>query len=139
VLQLDAQGYPKLPSWESIKPKTLEYKKVFIGKYMTMMYRKCVSVLAASPITYTHLEIALGGGKKRIPWTKLKNAPGDFILSKYLPRGVNLTQYHHLRLQDADELLKHWIRRHACGEVPFRFKKPEVERAGKWALTTILD
>src|SRR6266702_2199109 len=38
-------------------------------------------------------EISVGGGKGRIPWARLKEAPGDFILSKYLLASVTLTQY----------------------------------------------
>src|SRR6266702_4005307 len=45
-------------------------------------------------------EISVGGGKGRIPWARLKEAPGDFILSKYLPASVTLTQYHHIRQED---------------------------------------
>ena len=40
-----------------------------------------------------------------------------------MPNGVTLTQYHHLRREDADALLKHWTQRQAAGEIPFRFKK----------------
>jgi hypothetical protein len=135
VLQLDAQGYPILPSWEAIKGKGLDYKKLFIGKFMTLMFCKWASVLVVSPITYAHLEIAQGGGKKRIPWARMKEACDDFILPKYLPRNVALNQYHHLHSEDAEALLRHWIHRKATGEVPFQFKK--VAKAGKWALTTV--
>lgn len=109
----------------------LDYKKLFIGKYMTLMYHKWVSVLVANPIIYACLEIAQGGGKKRIPWARMKEAHNDFILSKYLPRGVTLIQYHHLHSKDVNALLRHWIYRKATGEVPLQFKK--VARAGKWA------
>ncbi len=38
-LQTDAQGYPVLPSWESIKDADLIHKKYLIGRYLTEMYR----------------------------------------------------------------------------------------------------
>jgi hypothetical protein len=41
----------------------------------------------------------------------------------YLPEGVALKQYHHLRQEDINDLLKHWTHRQAAGEVPFCFKK----------------
>ena len=71
-------------------------------------------------------EISVGGGKGRIPWARLKEAPGDFILSKYLPASVTLTQYHHICQEDVNALLKHWTQRQAAGEIPFRFKMRDV-------------
>ncbi|KAI9445921.1 hypothetical protein H4582DRAFT_2069242 [Lactarius indigo] len=47
----------------------------------------------------------------------------DYILNEYLPAGIVLTQYHHIRHGDADALLKHWTTRQAARQVPFRFKK----------------
>jgi hypothetical protein len=45
-----------------------------------------------------------------------------------------LTQYHHIRLEDANTLLQHWTQRQASGEIPFRFKNnPKVDRGGKRA------
>jgi hypothetical protein len=79
-----------------------------------------------------NLEIALGGGKQRVPWARLKEAPDEFVLGKYLPTGVTLSQHHHIRLEDADALLKHWTQRQAAGEIPFRFKDAlKANRAGK--------
>jgi hypothetical protein len=76
----------------------------------------------------------VGGGKGRIPWAKLQGARGDFILAKYLPNGVTLAQFHHLRLDDANALLKHWTQRQAAGEIPFRFKKfDKADQRGKRA------
>ena len=66
--------------------------------------------------------IVEGGNKGRIPWAKMKEAQSDFILPKYLPKGITLTQYHHIRLDDANALLQHWTQRQAAGEVPLRFK-----------------
>lgn len=67
-------------------------------------------------------DIAEGGGKGRIPWARMKEAQGDFILPQYLPNGITLTQYHHIRLDDANALLQHWTQRQAAGEIPLRFK-----------------
>jgi hypothetical protein len=67
--------------------------------------------------------MASGGGKGRIPWTRLHEAQGDYILDEYLPAGVTLTQYHHIRLGDANSLLQHWMTRQAAGQIAFRFKK----------------
>ena len=67
-------------------------------------------------------EIASAGGKGRIPWAQLRENQDNFILPEYLPDGYTLTQYHHIRLEDANALLKHWTQRQASGEVPFRFK-----------------
>ena len=68
-------------------------------------------------------EVALGGGKGRIPWMQLHRAQGDYVLQEYLPAGVTLTQYHHIRLGDANSLLQHWTTRQAAGLIPFCFKK----------------
>ncbi|KAF8262217.1 hypothetical protein EI94DRAFT_1704942 [Lactarius quietus] len=100
-LKTDTQGYPMLPSWESIKDAELKYKKYLIGRYLTEMH--C-------------------GGKGRIPWTQLRQAQGNYILQEYLPAGVTLTQYHHIRLGDANALLQHWTTRQAAGQIPFHFK-----------------
>jgi hypothetical protein len=40
-----------------------------------------------------------------------------------LPKQVTLTQYHHIRRQDANAILEHWTRRQAAGKVPFQFRK----------------
>ena len=66
--------------------------------------------------------IAEGTGKGRIPWARIKAAKGDFILPQYLLDGITLTQYHHIRLNDAYALLQHWTQRQAAGETPFWFK-----------------
>ncbi|KAH9016604.1 hypothetical protein EDB84DRAFT_1567173 [Lactarius hengduanensis] len=105
-LPTDEKGYPALPSWEAIDREGLKYKKMVIGSFMSEMYW-----------------IAVGGGKGRVPWAKLQEAQDNFIAAKYLPNGITLTQYHHIRLEDANSLLKHWTQRQAAGEVPFRFKK----------------
>jgi hypothetical protein len=63
------------------------------------------------------------GGKGRIPWTRLQEAQGDFVLAEYLPNSFIISQYHHTRLEDANALLQHWTQRQAAGEIPFRFKK----------------
>ncbi|KAF8263489.1 hypothetical protein EI94DRAFT_1876171 [Lactarius quietus] len=105
-LKTDTQGYPMLPSWESIKDAELKYKKYLIGRYLTEMH-----------------QMASGGGKGRIPWTWLRQAQGDYVLQEHLPAGVTLTQYHHIRLGDANALLQHWMTRQAAGLIPFRFKK----------------
>ncbi|KAF8256592.1 hypothetical protein EI94DRAFT_1821722 [Lactarius quietus] len=105
-LKTDTQGYPMLPSWESIKDAKLKYKKYLIGRYLTEMH-----------------QMASGGGKGRIPWTRLRQAQGDYVLQEHLPAGVTLTQYHHIQLGDANALLQHWTTRQATGLIPFRFKK----------------
>ena len=76
----------------------------------------------------------MGGCTGRILWAKLKEAQGNFILSKYLLTDITLTQYYHLYVEDVDALLKHWMQRHAAGEIPFQFKKVEkVEQHGTCA------
>ena len=62
-------------------------------------------------------------GKGRVPWAKLKRAWGNYIEAKYLPKDVALKQYYHLRQEDVNAILKHWMQRKADGEVPFLFKK----------------
>ncbi|KAF8261511.1 hypothetical protein EI94DRAFT_795606 [Lactarius quietus] len=105
-LQMDDNGFPILLKWEEIEQEGLNYKKILIGKSMRELYH-----------------IAVGGKRGRIPSAKIKEAPDDFILPKYLLDGVALTQYHHLRLQDVNALLKHWAQRQAAGEILLRFKK----------------
>ncbi|KAI9430702.1 hypothetical protein H4582DRAFT_2086357 [Lactarius indigo] len=108
-LVIDKNGYPMLPRWEAIECKGLMYRKYLIGRFMGEMYK-----------------IAVGGGKGRILQARLKETPGDFILSKYLPASVTLTQYHHICQEDANALLKHWMQRQAAGEIPFHFKMRDV-------------
>src|SRR6266702_546093 len=84
--------------------------------------------LAVNLLLMNLSEISVGGGKGRIPWARLKEAPGDFILSKYLPASVMLTQYHHIRQEDVNALLKHWTQRQAAGKIPFHFKMRYVHR-----------
>jgi hypothetical protein len=71
----------------------------------------------------TSLELSIGKGKGRVPWTELQRAQDDYIEAMYLPENVTLKQYYHLRQEDVHELLKHWTERQAAGEVPFEFKK----------------
>ncbi|KAI9428291.1 hypothetical protein H4582DRAFT_2086330 [Lactarius indigo] len=108
-LVIDKNGYPMLPRWEAIERKGLMYRKYLIGRFMGEMYK-----------------IAVGRGKGRIPWARLKETPGDFILSKYLPASVTLTQYHHICQEDVNALLKHWTQRQAASEIPFHFKMRDV-------------
>ncbi|KAH9168202.1 hypothetical protein EDB89DRAFT_2074137 [Lactarius sanguifluus] len=103
---IDKHGYPVLPNWETIDHGGLIYKKMVIGQFMSKMYGN-----------------AAGGGKRRVPWAKLHEAQGDWIAAEYLLEGVTLTQYHHICLDNANSLLKHWIQRQAAGEIPFHFKK----------------
>jgi hypothetical protein len=62
-------------------------------------------------------------GKKRVPWSELQRAQGDYIKRKYLPKQVALKQYYHIRREDADALLRHWTERQAAGKIPLRFNK----------------
>ena len=66
--------------------------------------------------------IAEGGNKGRIPWARMKEAQSDFILPEYLPNGITLTHYHHIRPDDANSLLQHWRQRQTSREIPLRFK-----------------
>ncbi|KAH9035545.1 hypothetical protein EDB85DRAFT_1889308 [Lactarius pseudohatsudake] len=105
-LKTDSRGYPILPSWEAVKDTDHRNKKYLIGKYMSEMY-----------------QMASEGRKGRIPWTRVREAQQDYILDKYLPAGVTLTQYHHICLGDANALLQHWTTRQAAGQTPFCFKQ----------------
>ncbi len=67
--------------------------------------------------------MASSGGKGHIPWTRLQHAQSDYISDEYLPAGITLTQYHHIRARDVNALLQHWTARQAAGETPFHFKK----------------
>jgi hypothetical protein len=134
-LLTDNQGYPVLPSWEAINSKGHKYKQCLIGKFMSDMYRERTTVSCSQ---LCHLiqfsEVTVGGGKERVPWAKLQEAQGNFILSKYLPNGVTLTQFHHIRVDDANTLLKHWTQRQSAGEIPLRFMKSDkADRHGKRA------
>jgi len=42
-LQMDSQGYPVLPSWDSVKDADLIHKKYLIGRYLTEMYGEYLS------------------------------------------------------------------------------------------------
>ena len=64
-----------------------------------------------------------GGGNGRISWARLEKAQEDYIQDEYLPAGIILKQYHHLRSSTVNALLQHWTTRQAAGQPPFRFKK----------------
>ena len=66
--------------------------------------------------------MATGRGKGHIPWSRLQQDQSDYILDEYLPSGVTLTQYHHIRVNNVNSLLQHWTSRQTAGEIPFRFK-----------------
>jgi hypothetical protein len=66
--------------------------------------------------------------KARVPWAKLRDARDDFIDPEYLPEDVQISQFHHIRLDEANTILEHWTTRKAAGAIPFRFKD-EVEKA----------
>lgn len=53
----------------------------------------------------------------------MRGAQGDYINPKYLPEAMILQQYHHLRQDEVEALLKHWSQRQAAGKAPFRFRK----------------
>ncbi|KAF8274182.1 hypothetical protein EI94DRAFT_1696126 [Lactarius quietus] len=102
-LPMNRHGYLVLPSWEAINQEGATYKKLLIGKFMTQLY----------------------SGSK---WQQGKNPMGK----TYLPNGITLTQYHHICVEDADALLKHWTQRQAAGEIPFWFKNSvNTNRHGK--------
>ena len=71
----------------------------------------------------TSLELSIGKGRERVPWTELQRAQDDYIEAKYLPEMVTSKQFYHLQQKDVHKLLKHWMERQAAGEIPFDFKK----------------
>ena len=77
------------------------------------------------------------GGKRRIPWTALKDDQDAYIDRKYLPDNVTLSQFHHIRRDDANALLQHWTDRQDAGKLPFRFKNLKASRSGKRASADI--
>lgn len=79
-------------------------------------------------------EICAGRSKARIPWSKIQEAQDDFIDPEHLPEGIRITQFHHLRQEEAESILNHWVARQAAGATIFQFKKTErVTRRGKQA------
>jgi hypothetical protein len=63
------------------------------------------------------------GGNGKVPWTALGKSQVDYIKGKYLPKGLTLKQYYHLRQEDIDAILKHCEKRQAASKVPFSFKE----------------
>jgi hypothetical protein len=53
----------------------------------------------------------------------MEKSQDDYINPKYLPEGITLKQFHHLKAEDATSILAHWMKRRDKGKVPFRFKK----------------
>ncbi|KAH9035450.1 hypothetical protein EDB83DRAFT_2318750 [Lactarius deliciosus] len=96
-----------------------------IGQFMSEMYSGSTAVSCCWPSQLTDFQglLAASGGKRTVPWAKLREAQGNWIAAEYLPEGVTLMQYHHICLDDANSLLKHWIQRQAAGKIPFCFKK----------------
>ncbi|KAN0139708.1 hypothetical protein V8E53_002370 [Lactarius tabidus] len=80
-----------LLSWEVIDHEAHGHKKAQIGKYMSKLY------------------------SGRVPWAKLQEAQDHFILPEYLPDDCTLTQYHHIHIDNANSILKHWTQRQAAG------------------------
>jgi hypothetical protein len=54
----------------------------------------------------------------------------EYIDPEYLPEGIQFEECHHLRSDDVEAILKHWIARKAAGKVPLIFKRvvKEVRR-----------
>ena len=73
------------------------------------------------------LDISIGSGKGRVPWSRLQRAQGDYIKPKYLPKHVAIKQYHHLRRPEVNAILEHWVKRQDSGKVPFQFRKEAKE------------
>jgi hypothetical protein len=64
----------------------------------------------------------------------------DYILPEYLPQGLTLNNFYHMRIHDLDTLLQHWAQRQASGQIPFRFKNVgRLDRYGKRASATTDD
>ena len=82
----------------------------------------CQSLLPTGSLS-GFLDISLGNGKGRVPWSRLQRAQGDYIKQKYLPRRLTIKQYHHLRQEEVNAILKHWLKRQDSGKVPFQFRK----------------
>lgn len=67
---------------------------------------------------------------------QLHQAQGDYILDEYMPAGITLTQYHHIRISEANALLQHWTTRQVAGQIAFRFKNViKTSRQSKPAAT----
>jgi hypothetical protein len=69
------------------------------------------------------LDISIGSGKGRVPWSRLRKAQGDYIKTKYLPEDIVIKQFYHLCLDEVKAILEHWAKRQDSGKVPFRFRK----------------
>ena len=62
------------------------------------------------------------GKVKRVPWARLEQAQEEYIENEYLPSGIRLRQFHHMRADVINALLQHWSERQAAGKIPFRFQ-----------------
>jgi hypothetical protein len=63
--------------------------------------------------------------KARVPWEKLQGAQDDLIDPMYLSEGIQLKQFHHIRQDEANAILKYWDTRQAAGATPFCFKSTD--------------
>jgi hypothetical protein len=124
-LTTDKDGYPILPSLKEIDGRGLLYKKQLIGKFLGDIYHRKLPIFTAEfrSLTGWFIVMSPNNGKKRVPWAELEKSQGDFVKRKYLPKQVALKQYHHIRRDDANAILKHWTERQSAGKVPFRFSK----------------
>ena len=74
------------------------------------------------------------GKNKRVPWARLEETQEQYIEQEYLPAGVRLKQFHHMRADVINALLQHWSERQAAGKIPFRFRK--LDKANPRAMRT---
>jgi len=117
---MDTPSCQVLKRWKAMTYNARKY--LLAGSWG--IYTVCqLSIYTADSVTNRFLEMSTSTGKGRVPWAELQRAWGDYIEAKYLPKDVALKQYNHLRQEDVNTILKHWMWRKADSEVPFLFKK----------------
>jgi hypothetical protein len=137
-LQTDANGgHLVLPEWKDIEPKSLHYKKLFISKSMTQMYRASLRqprfFHLFLPLTQPS-EISVGSSTSRVRWASLEEAKDDFI-----EVGFTLANQH-MRRQNINDFLQHWEKCQAAGKRSLRHRNlREAGRCGNWACNWAAD
>jgi hypothetical protein len=86
-LKTDEQGYPMLPSWETIKDADLLTKKLIVGKFLGEMYRTyhLFTLLFSKRLICYHQGLPAAVEKGKFPGRTCSKPKGTISLTSICP------------------------------------------------------
>jgi hypothetical protein len=119
ILQLDENSYPMLPDFENGARPSLDKQKDIVRAFLNGHYRKRWN-FSRHPVSH-QAGIFTGNPKSQVPWGRLLEDTGSFVLDEYLPEGMSLRDPSKFVAQDLRSLLDHWDNRKNEGKTVFTF------------------